>query len=245
MDAEEALQMVRPGDLLLFSGTDFVSKTIRGLQSEQLGLPDDGRRVFSHCGVVLNGRTVLDLLNVEDPDEPLVYESTATGRWIDRTVDVESGSGVFGVQMRRLRDALRTYDGVVAWCRLRQNPLDRRADENEDAYLARTEAIAARLTDLHHRLYHRGYDFSPVALLAALFPSLRSLRGVGPSFGGEDRKFCSELAALVYQEMGVLSPTLDSESVVPMDYMGFDRDTHGVPAGLFDDPIRLLVPPPA
>jgi hypothetical protein len=91
--------------------------------------------------------------------------------------------------------------------------------------------IRKRFTALFMAMDGGRYQMSPTHLGGALFGCCRPVRDtVGVSLG----VFCSELVAMVYQEFGILSEEIRSGDVLPMDFIGYDRD---------DIPIVVKLPP--
>lgn len=91
--------------------------------------------------------------------------------------------------------------------------------------------IRKRFAALFGTLNGSRYQLSPTNLGGALFGCCRPVRDtVGMSVG----VFCSELVAMVYQEFGILPEEIVPGDVLPMDFIGYDRD---------DIPIVVDLPP--
>lgn len=117
--------LLRPLNLLLFSGDGFVSRTIKLVTENVDGIDSDKYSLWSHVGVIISKEY---LPNVRGLVEGQLYcwEITYTGELSgDFTPDVESGSTKFGVQIRNLHDVIKTYHGKVGVLELVKNPIDR------------------------------------------------------------------------------------------------------------------------
>lgn len=230
-----AQDFIRPLDLILFRGSEFISTTIRFLEKLEV---DNGD--WSHCGLVVTSDLVPTIKNAK-PGKLYVWESTLSGELNDGIYDVESNATVFGVQIRSLDKLVIEYnkrDRKIAWSKLENNPYDRKKHEDETAYKARFEKLQKLLCDLHLKYQNSMYEINPLRLLAALFPCVRSYRNkIGL---GKDLMFCSELVATVYCDIGVLDPQkVDPENVLPVDFISDDKDEEFKPINRLP-PIYLL-----
>lgn len=210
---------IRPLDLILFRGSEIVSKTIRFLEALEVENGD-----WSHCGLVVNSDLVPTIRNAK-PDKLYVWESTLSGELNDNILDVESNATVFGVQIRPLDKLVWEYNKPgrqIAWAKLLGNPCDRRDDEDDETYELRFARLQQLMCALHLKYHNELYEINPIRLLAALFPCFRGLRKQFTA--GKDLMFCSELVATVYCDIGVLDPEkVDPENVLPVDFIG-DKD---------------------
>lgn len=219
-----------PLDLLLFRGNDFVSNTISKLEDWRVG---DGR--FTHVGILINN-TLWPHPTLRD-NEWYVWESTMSKSMCgltDGVPDVVSGKGVFGVQVRNLRDLLEKYDGSVYWAPLRDRVFE---DEEMRSF------FIERFRVFQQKYGNATYDASFVELLGAMIPALRCFRNSARlcrTCGGLRKEnewlFCSEGVAMIYQQLGILSSKFEARDVVPADFLGKDED--GIPK-LFGNPVRL------
>lgn len=229
---------IEPLDLLLFRGEDFVSKTIRFLEKAVLG-----NGSFSHVGIVVT-RELMPWLKMLKPGEKYVWESTMSiplGGMVEDVPDIESGKGKFGVQIRFLEDVIDSYTNdetgaLVAWVPLKDNPWLHKSNHKD---------IKRKVKKLHKKVGCRTYELNFLELVASLFPPLRIFRkktewvedigfgilrsfdlveGEGDSESGDAFYFCSELVAYIYQKLGIISESINPNEVVPMDFLGYDRD---------------------
>ncbi len=58
-------------------------------------------------------------------------------------------------------------------------------------------------------------------------------------FKGSHFIFCSEFAASLYRDIGVLPSDLDPENVAPEDFMGHDTDIEGVKKDFCEEVVWL------
>lgn len=119
---------IKPLDCIFFKGTELISEAIMIMERLTLGVGE-----WSHVGIVVN-RDIIPGLNVKD-DDLYIWESTisSSSKLItgDPTLDAESGKGVFGVQVRKLKDVIKNSIklGVkIGWGRLRNNPIFKKYD---------------------------------------------------------------------------------------------------------------------
>lgn len=207
---------IRPLDLILFRGGEFVSTAIRYLENLEVGNGD-----WSHVGLVVTKDVLPNLKNAKE-GQLYVWESTLSGKLNDDVMDLESGKSVFGVQVRSLDKLVPEYnkgEALVAWSALENNPYVQRKGESDEAYKARKAKLVDTLSKLHKEYYHEEYELNPITLLAALYPCLRKLRDKLGS--GKGMIFCSELVATIYCDIGVLdAKEVDPENVLPVDLLG-------------------------
>lgn len=222
---DEIKSQITPLDLLAFQGGDFYSRFLTKVQELH-----EKRDECSHVGIVIN-KDLIDLDFMED-DELYIFESTIS--WEDDVPDMEqNGKGFIGVQVRPLRDVLKSYytneHCKVMWAKLENNPF---TDSNE--YSRRV--IRDKFKEFYEANKGKIYEYNPLALLASNFPSMRKLRDgiyymlnkLNIKTPGRDKdswKFCSELVADVYKCLGIFPPETDSSNVVPVSFFGdIDND---------------------
>ena len=223
------LRDLKPLDLLLFRSSDPVSDGIS--KAQQLLM---GEGAFSHVGIVVN-RSCTGLRELA-PGVPYVLESTVGGVLGNGVYNTE-GEAFLGVQMRRLDQLLsncRRDGGIrIASAALRRNPWDSRTRPRKQL---RRDIKAAV-----HKYHGARYDANCVSLLSALVPKLRPCASsLEKLLGTEAWLFCSELAASVYRDLGVLPQSTLVSTVLPMDFVATSSEK--VPVGLFEPPQDLLNP---
>jgi hypothetical protein len=160
---EELKPQIKPLDLILFRGSDFVSKCIQDFENEVLGNGD-----WSHCGLVLT--TEIVPIKNGKPGELYIWEST-----FDLIKDVELNDYVFGVQIRLLEDVIHEYNkGLktrIGWCKLKQNPLfikETKEENEEKVYI--NPKVCEIMQELYKEYNHSGYNYEPCDLISTVSP---------------------------------------------------------------------------
>ena len=237
---DEIKKIMRTYDLLLFRGTDIVSTVIAKLEQRADGPKVAEEADFTHVGLVIRGD---DLLPAKDPAEEkwlhagevYVLESTMSGDLADGCHDVH-GESHLGVQLRVLSDVVQHYDkpekSRMAWCSLRV-PLPKVASETVRAEFEKYRGVS--------------YDMSVIDLAACVFPPMRKIRdnkafehirdALIRFFFGSKRadsagydnlaskwQFCSEMAANVYKDIGLLPPEAVADNTMPADFVTDPED---------------------
>lgn len=248
---EDIEEQIQPLDLLLFRGKDFVSRFIRFLEAVMLG-----NGTFSHCGIVVD-RELMPWHKKLKPGVKYVWESTMSisiGNFTDGMVDVETGKGKLGVQIRPLRKVIKAYTNEkkkahVAWAPIKDSPWT----------ATQKKEVQKIIRKLHKEVGMKTYELNPIELLGSLFPMFRCLRRKTEWFEDEVNSvltswdiidesdtenadafyFCSELVAELYKRVGILNDPIDPSTVLPMDFLGYDQD--GIDNITKQDPIILLV----
>jgi len=199
---------IRPFDLILFRGSDFVSDSIRKLQKKQLG---KGADTFSHAGVIVTTE-VLSHPNMV-PGKLYIFESTMSGKLGGGVKNINNETWL-GSQIRDFDDVMETYDNhkktAIAWLKLKSNPLDNQP----------LDVIREKMAYFFGKYNHILYEVNISNLFMALFPKLRFCR-----CGSQQKQlFCSEVVALLYKKFGVLPEECVPTNVVPADFIVKDED---------------------
>ena len=198
---------IRDFDIIVFCGADFVSNTIKELSQFEQGR-NAGKA--SHVGVIIT-TNVVKHPNMED-GVLYIFESTMSGNLTDGVLNIE-GKSFLGCQVRKFDDVVKAYDSnpktQIRWCKLLDNPLDK-MDINE------IRAKSQKVLDKYNGVL---YEVNISNLFYAMFPQLRFLR-----FADDGFVFCSELAAIIYKELGVIPTESDPRDVVPADFIAQDKD---------------------
>ena len=237
----EIKSLMRTYDLLMFRGTDLISNTIAKVEAHE-----DGKQVkkcanFTHVGIVIRGE---DMMPIKDPSERdwlhaedvFVLESTMSGDLADGCKDVH-GETHFGVQLRLLDNVVEHYDkpkkSRIAWCALRAE-LPKQAKDTVRAEYEKYRGLS--------------YDLSIVDLAACFSPTVRKIRDNTAfehirdalcSFvygkkraddAGSDNyvsnwQFCSELAANIYKDIGLLPSSVNPSNAMPADFVTDPKDS--------------------
>lgn len=229
---EELYTKAQPGDLLLFRGNDFISKTICMIE-----MLETECSVCSHVGVVVNAETLPNVKQLK-PNKLYILESTSLIPYIsDKIPDERLHSIRMGVQIRDLELVINSYNktqgSCVFWCKLESNPWETQRD-----------TMIANVTKLVEEVGNRPYDYRLINLLASVFPWMRSTRlffdvfvsdvyhvlstihlakDKTPKDIEEQTIFCSQLVTMFYQAVGLLCKDIDPADVIPIDYV-YPRD---------------------
>ncbi len=227
-DWKDIYPRIKPLDLIFFASSDPVSGAIRLIQRFTLG-----QGSWSHVGVVVNKRILPCIQNAKSEDHLYIWESILSLSedsiipLINKDPqfllnDVESGEGVFGVQLRDLHEMIQLFHkneaNKIGWGRLLDNPTVRKEDEDPLTFAQRQAFIRQQMTELHRSHANRSYELNPLHLVIAIFPCLggflRKLKCVGK---GKAHVFCSEFVALVYKKLGLIGSDVNESHIVPMD----------------------------
>lgn len=215
---------LRPFDLVMFSGADFISNLIKyceakGLQNK---IPTNyvAPGAFSHLGLIVTS----DILSHPSvlPGKIYIWESTMSGVYGEGVTNIDDKS-FFGVQLRDFDLLFPVYDRPndtrVAVAQLVHNPLDGRSTEER-------LSIRSKFTELFISLNGIRYDYNPLTLFGSLFTRLRCARDTSYAVFGDRWVFCSELVAIVYKRFGIFPLSVKPDNMVPMDFVGYEVDSH-------------------
>ncbi len=172
---------------------------------------------FDHVGLVVN-RDIIPSISQLKPGKFYIWESTRSVPDIDKEDHL-------GLQIRDLEQVLSQEQGEVAWAPLFHNPW---LIEDHTFIIEKTNAILTRYG-------RRGYTDSfwsnifpclrkPLSPLEELSHNRHWLLTSLPSTQHHDRYFCSELVAIVYQELNLIAPQYDPRDILPIDLLGYDLD---------------------
>jgi hypothetical protein len=230
---DDFMARVRPFDLIVFRNTGFIGKVISFVEWLACG---DGR--ISHVGCVINLEVCPIIVGLK-PGELGIFESNVSGS----TPDVATGKGFLGVQVRNLRDVVVNVlenGGSIGWCPLIANPCVMKSAETKQEYDSRIMDLRWKVAKFYHVYSHMMYDLNPLDLLGGAF-SAKWLRRARDRvlkkmkfLNMHEWMFCSELVALLYIVIGVITDAsdgkidgivLDPANVIPVDFIsGIDAD---------------------
>lgn len=222
-------------DLLLFKGSDIVSKTIVRVESMQCGVESR----YSHVGICVRGEDLCPPVagSGEEawlkPDKLYIFETTMSGALGEGVCDV-NGKAHLGVQMRSLDDVVEAYDAnpdvELAWCPLRESV--RPGDK----------AVSKIIRNVYQKYNGMDYDASVIDLAGAAGikvardlrdnPVLSKLRDFfctclcclccrkdrAAAAHASEWLFCSELVAAIYKYAGILPESVNPADVMPQDF---------------------------
>jgi len=211
---------IKPLDLIVFRGSEFVSDAISFVEKISLGKGD-----WTHIGIVVTPE-IMPIHN-SVPGKLYIWESTMSGKLLgDGVNNIETNGATFGVQIRELEDVLDKYDNDpktrVGWCRLIKNPLDQLLNEDINIYNTRRKFVIDTVTRLNKQIGNATYDYNCCNLFSTVCCTCSSYRR--EIFGHPNRYFCSELVAKVYIELGIIRKNIDPEKVAPEEFLGYTND---------------------
>lgn len=226
---ENIFKKIKPLDMIMFSGNNFVSKTIRLVEKEKLGLG-----TISHVGIVIT-KEILPHIKELEKDKFYIWESTNSKIKLSNHPKDILGKSKFGVQIRDLRQVIEYYlkfQGKVFWGKLDQHPLKIKEKDSLIIYHQRKVEIIEKFKEIEKNYGNSQFNMSFIDLAASVFPSLRPLRKfknkIKQLFKTKKKKlkksytpfFCSEFVAMVYKNISVLEDHIDPANVVPVDFLG-------------------------
>jgi hypothetical protein len=114
----DLIKIIQPLDLVLFSGNDIISSTIKTLQNKKLNIG-----AFSHVGVIVNSEILPHIKEIQK-NEWYIWESTSSLRLpgFENEVPDIFGDHKIGVQIRNLKKVLDIYNGNIYIGKLKDNP---------------------------------------------------------------------------------------------------------------------------
>lgn len=224
---ETIFKKMKPLDLIMFAGNNLLSKTIRLVEKEKLGLG-----TISHVGIVVT-KELLPHIKELEKDKFYIWESTNSKIKLSNHPKDILGKSKFGVQIRDLKEVVEHYlkfQGKVFWGKLDQHPLKTKHKDSLIVYHQRKLEIIEKFKEIEKNYGNSQFNLSFIDLAASVFPSLRPLR----SFKNKMKKlfkrkkvkksytpfFCSEFVAMVYKNINVLDENIDPANVVPVDFLG-------------------------
>lgn len=208
---------VKPLDIIVFRGAEFVSDTISLLEKLKLGDGD-----WTHVGIVITP----DIIPIKNsvPGKLYVWESTMSGELGDGVDNVETGKATFGVQIRDLEDVIDKYDNdketKIGWGQLIDNPLVKSDKETIEAYLQRKSKISQILSNFDINTGNATYDYNCCDLCSTIYPKCSTYSK--DIFGSNKRYFCSQLVAKILELVKMMPKAIDPEHVAPVDLLGND-----------------------
>lgn len=247
---KEFCSKCRPLDLLVFRGSDGVSQLIQTLQKKELG---EGK--VSHVEIVMTPEWCEKITEIKKYFEVykhvetfkphskflLSWGATLSGKLNDGVLDGETAGVTFGVQFRDLEELARAYadrpGANIGICRLKENPTVDASEEN-------SAALKLKLSEAYDKYKDVEFDYNILNLLASLYPEIREVRDffwklLKKSSVDDKYMFCSEFAASLYRDLGLVSSEVDPTVIVPQDFIGHDTGSDTLRKKMCDDPIWL------
>ena len=234
---EECKSLLRPFDIILFSGDDFVSDFIKYAERTKMvriAPTDIDPGAFSHMGMIVTS----DILDHPDvlPGKLYIMESTLSGRLGYDIYDVE-GKTVFGVQIRDFDEVFNAYDQPndtrIACSKIKRNPLDIPPNT--------VSQLKERFTSVYKKYKGCIYDLDLFDEFGTLFVGIRVVRDTFDKCLDASWIFCSQLVAAVYVDMGLLPITTVAKDIVPMDFAGYGLpSSHSYMPQVTEDPFYMV-----
>lgn len=237
---ESVLEHIRPLDLILFSGNNLVSKTIRLVEKERRGIG-----TISHVGIVIT-KDILPHIKELKENRLYIWESTSSKNKSMSNSTLELlhnkdiyGQSKFGVQIRDLKDVIEhylNYQGRVFWGKLKKNPWRCKNLISLRERCKKKKNIQNTMIEIEKKYGNSSFNLSIIDLAASIFPSLRPLRKMKKKIGKLFKKkkketpvplFCSEFVAIIYKSLSILDMDTEPSNVVPVDFL--KENENGVP----------------
>lgn len=224
---------LKPLDLILFRGSDFVSDTIRTLSNARLSKTWADN--YSHAGLIVTS-DILDHPLVKN-DVIYVWESTISGKLGQNIYNIK-GESFLGTQLRNFDELIIEYDRPnttsIALCKLNNNPMD--SDDIEVK-----KSLKNKFTEIFNKYNHIRYDLNFFSLFGALYPPCRCIRKpMETIFGTQKWLFCSELCALIYKKLNLLPDKLNEKNVLPVDFINDVDEDKEIPKNFVTYPLKIV-----
>jgi hypothetical protein len=174
------------GDLILFSGRSTMSSIVEYVT----------QGTWSHVGMVVKDPDYL--INTKSKKGCFLYESGE-----GETVDIDTGSTLFGIQLIDLSQYIAKYDGIVGYRKLTWNKTESDVD--------------AAMRIIYNTTYHKKYDWNPYDLVDPAIHNRYWMidKILGINTRRTDKFFCSALIAYVYTQLGLLKPNTEWSLIYP------------------------------
>lgn len=241
---ESILESIRPFDLVLFSGNNLLSKTIRLVEKEKLGLG-----TISHVGVVITKDILPHIKELEDK-KLYIWESTSSKFKLDSQSKDIYGQSKFGVQIRELESVIDFYlknQGRVFWGKLKNNPWRCKSIVSFREKYQKRKNIILEMKDIENKYGKSSFNLNLIDLAASIFPSFRPLRKwkkkLGKFFKRKKKEyiplFCSEFVAIIYKSIHILDKDINPSNIVPVDFLRANEN--GIPK-IIKNIVEIILP---
>ncbi len=199
----EIKKSLRTGDIIFFHGGEFISTLIGKIEKQEIGDGD-----YTHVGIIiLSNIFPQDHPYYNNAPVPYIFESTQSGPLSDGILNLDK-KAFLGVQIRNLDEVIEAFI----------------KNKNKVA-IGKTHIDINSNTIFEEFKKYNGirYDFNVLDLLASAYPRLRFIRNAYHSITKHICKkswlFCSELLTKIYQDIGLISNKINSENIVPIDFL--------------------------
>ena len=230
-------------DLLFFYGNSPISTTIKLAQKAIKNELLNNDNIPSHVAVIISKKYLPTLKNVDNEDDYYLWESNVTIKnKIDKMadiVDIESGEGVAGVQIRPYKDVILeslSNGYAVGWCRLINNPINKLKYETDEGYNERMILLKKKICKFHELHYHQSYEISIFDCISTLIPCLHNCCSYSIT---NNKVICSEFAVLLYQTLGLLPIEITASDITPYILLNINHYGKYLDDPILDKPIMF------
>ena len=230
---QELQNEIKTFDLICFKDNDLISKTISKVQKIAFGNGD-----WTHVGIVIK-TDILDFKNGKK-NKIYVWESTISGYFGDTVLPENANRGKFGIQIRDFNILLNKYiknnKTKIGWCKLINNPLDRRDIDTDISYQKRIYKIKKRIKKFYIKHGDNTYDYKILSFAKTIFPFISKNKYLNKLFHTKNLYFCSEMVTTIYKLIKIIDKSIDPENIAPIELLGYSNDNIGK---IVNDPIFL------
>lgn len=208
---------IAPFDLILFKGTDFISRIVKTFESLKYSNTE-----YSHVGIIVNSQVLPFIKNLE-LNKFYVIESILSSK-------LDNNKERFGIQIRELEDIIKTYSTTrntkIAWAPLLFNPW-KHIQSNEKSLIIKT------LYDLYQNINKKSFksifpclnsSYKLDEILIAGHKLLNNIllsKKIEHLEPGEIFIFSSKLVTMIYKAIGVLESCINN--IDPIDYIEYRK----------------------
>lgn len=185
----------KTGDIILFCGNGWFSSIIQCFT----------RTEYSHIGMIIRGKSIPGIISkidedYKDPDDLYLFHSNKGP--ISDIPDIISGLIKDGVQLNSLNDILECYNGSYYYRSLIRPEKTRQIN---------TERLELIIDQNKKKSYENDYIEMMKASVDGCGCCCQNSRA--PAY-----LFCSELVALIYKKLGIVSSTTIENEYIPNDF---------------------------
>jgi hypothetical protein len=206
-------------DLIFFRPEkSHISNIIGKVQEITLGCGD-----WTHVGIALNYNVLPYCLELDKNKKSIfIWESTINLKKIGVQINNLS------IYTNKFSDT--KFNGKIAIGKLINNPAKRLKNESDIDYFNRLSPIRKIVTNLYLKTVGTPYACGLCNLCGSLFKCIRPLRELTfksnflKKISGKEWLFCSQLACMLYHDLGIIDKKVKAMDTVPMDFLGFDKD---------------------
>jgi hypothetical protein len=176
---------------------------------------------WSHVGIIIKNDVLHDN-NIIFKDKIYIWHSSVHSN---------------GVQLYELDEYIKLKHlniVKIGWCKLLNNPLNRKANDTDEIYNRRIEKIKKKMKKIYTKTNTANFNF---IILKLVFPFLKTDDKKIP-IKYKNSYFCSEYITMIYKLINVINNSVDPESVLPEILIKYSNDDGDQ---IFDEPILLKI----